>query len=390
MEATPVRRRRGFSGVWEHVPTGYATGRSGHSNTAGGSCIIRPMSTTQVESTVSNRHRDCPRCDLGRVIRWGRFRGIQRYRCAACGRTFSEYTATAVAYLKKRDRWPAFCAFSRVRRTVRQASAELGIHRNTAFRWRHRLLRAARTSAYRPPPFTSVPTLPLEGQIVVGDIWFLFSEKGKRPLGRPPRTSTSRSNWLNEPRVRVVLAVDDGGRVFGDLVGLRRPDVDTLEAVLRPSIGPNSVLFSRDGRFGAPSLLARRIGIPWRRYRGGGGWPAPADQAAVPAEPPPPDLPTHVRELRRWLRPLHGVATRYLANYVTWHHLTAGREPIAAIPGAEPGVGRNPHVPPVNLARTSNSSSRSRAARSKFIASAASFICSSRIRAHCSRSTSSA
>jgi hypothetical protein len=57
----------------------------------------------------------------------------------------------------------------------------------------------------------------------------------------------------------------------------------------------------------------------------------------------------------------------------------------------QPRRGRQPrYVPPVNLARTSNSSSRSLAARSKFMARAASFIWSSRIRAHCSRSTSSA
>jgi hypothetical protein len=65
----------------------------------------------------------------------------------------------------------------------------------------------------------------------------------------------------------------------------------------------------------------------------------------------------------------------------------------AQLPGLvrQPRRGRRPRYgPPVNLARTSNSSSRSLAARSKFIARAASFIWSSRIRAHCSRSTSSA
>jgi transposase-like protein len=301
---------------------------------------------TTFASDAPGRRPGCPRCGSPRVTGWGRFhlagrdRAVRRYRCAQCDRTFSEYTGSPVAGLKKRHLWPAFCDHSRARHTVRGCARRLGVHRNTAFRWRHRLLHAARTCAYRPPPFAAVPALPLQGRVVVGDIWFYFSEKGKRPLGRPPYTYRPRSAWLDEPRARLVLALDDDGRVLGDVVGLRRPNADMLEAALRPHIAPPAVLLSREGRFGAPSVVARRLRLAWQQFRGGGGWPitttrptgkharaardvaTPAAPPTAPPAAPPADLPAYIGELRRWLRPLKGVATRYLPNYVAWHQLT--------------------------------------------------------------------
>lgn len=291
------------------------------------------MSSQCLDLEPSAHRPACPRCGSRRVIRWGRFRCgppppegqhrtpggqpgagvVRRYRCGACTRTFTEHTGTPVAYLKRRDRWGSFCHAARRRHTVRGCAARLGIHRNTAFRWRHRLLSAARTGSYRPSPFGSVPSLPLRGRVTVGDFWLYHSEKGKRPLGRPPVTYRPRSQWLDEPRAWVILALDNGGRVFGDVVGLRRPNADALEETLRPRIARGAVVRSREGRFGAPSVVARRLGLGWEQYRGG-GWPPPPPGAE-------PDLQTHVRELRRWLRPFKGVATRYLGNYVAWYQL---------------------------------------------------------------------
>ena len=51
----------------------------------------------------------CPRCDADRVHRWGSFSGRKRYRCVACRRTFSDFTGTPLAYIKKLPAWSPYC-----------------------------------------------------------------------------------------------------------------------------------------------------------------------------------------------------------------------------------------------------------------------------------------
>jgi hypothetical protein len=46
----------------------------------------------------------CPRC-RGAMVRWGRVRGRQRWKCKACSRTFGRLTNTLRAGLRYRERW---------------------------------------------------------------------------------------------------------------------------------------------------------------------------------------------------------------------------------------------------------------------------------------------
>jgi hypothetical protein len=49
--------------------------------------------------------RGCPHCAGREVIAWGRSRGLSRFRCEGCGRTFNPLTKTPMAHLRKRERW---------------------------------------------------------------------------------------------------------------------------------------------------------------------------------------------------------------------------------------------------------------------------------------------
>lgn len=265
----------------------------------------------------------CPRCGGRRIIRWGRFETRrrpprQRYRCADCGRTFSDRTATPLAHLKKSHLWDRFCVCVRASMTVRDTARWIGVHRDTAFRWRHRLLDGVRSGDYRVPGSpTPMPQL-VAGPILLGEMWFLHSEKGKRPLGRPPRRNGWTVDWLRAPRAWVILAGDRNGHVWSDVVGMQRPDVADLERVLGPALDPldgQAVLLTREGPYGMVNAFARRVGLRYQRL---GRQPRDA--------PMPPDLGIYMRRLRRWLRPFCGVATRYLPNYLAWHRLV---EPIA-------------------------------------------------------------
>lgn len=138
--------------------------------------------------------RPCPRCSSTHTIRWGRTRGRQRYRCHGCHRTFSDLTATPLAYTKLLSRWPAFGDCMAQGLSVRATARRLGIHKDTAFRWRHRLARA----------YDTAPDAVLGGMVALSVAALPHSEKGRRPQGRPPRTRRGR---VLDPRVRKVVHV---------------------------------------------------------------------------------------------------------------------------------------------------------------------------------------
>jgi transposase-like protein len=84
----------------------------------------------------------CPRCGSEGVERWGRAAGIQRFRCRepGCRRTFNALTGTPLARLRQKALWLDYCEALVDGLSVRKAAKRSGVHRTTAFRWRHRFL----------------------------------------------------------------------------------------------------------------------------------------------------------------------------------------------------------------------------------------------------------
>jgi transposase-like protein len=97
----------------------------------------------------------CPHCGARRLHRHGLDRGVQRYRCCACGKTFSALTGTPLARLRHRGKWLDYLEGMLDGKSVRKAADEVGVHRNTAFRWRHRFLHLAKDD--RPEALAASP-----------------------------------------------------------------------------------------------------------------------------------------------------------------------------------------------------------------------------------------
>ena len=92
-----------------------------------------------LESRVAE-HPVCPHCGEGPVARWGSASGLQRYRCGACKHTFNALTGTPLAGLRHKEVWLTYAEQMAQGQSVRRSAKACGVHRNTAFRWRHRFL----------------------------------------------------------------------------------------------------------------------------------------------------------------------------------------------------------------------------------------------------------
>lgn len=84
--------------------------------------------------------RLCPHCHGQHVVRSGSVRGLQRYKCRDCGRTFNALTGTPLARLRYRQRWLGQTAALIEGLSITKVAQLLEVARSTAFRWRHRFL----------------------------------------------------------------------------------------------------------------------------------------------------------------------------------------------------------------------------------------------------------
>lgn len=82
----------------------------------------------------------CPHCESTNFIRDGKNKGLQRYKCKNCQKTFKDSTNTPTHGLHKKHKAEKYLEALRTGLSVRKSAKYAGISKNTAFAWRHKFL----------------------------------------------------------------------------------------------------------------------------------------------------------------------------------------------------------------------------------------------------------
>jgi transposase-like protein len=248
----------------------------------------------------------CPHCASNRTCKHGSFTrsdGSRQPRriCRTCGRTFNENTGTPIHYIKKRSEWRVLPKVMARSETVRRTAAILGVSRDTAFRWRHRLLAEVDR---RPQPT-------LSGRVGAGEAYIRYSEKGsRRSMGPGARRSANDGTqrrfrrFIDGKPSCVLLACSETQRV-SVVVGAGRPGTGGLRACLHRIVAPGTVLEATG--LGPFALACQGLGVHHVETMGAGARAADRLRSG----------------LYGWLRRFRGVATRYLHHYLAWHRAVA-------------------------------------------------------------------
>jgi transposase-like protein len=244
----------------------------------------------------------CPRCQAESLRPWGSSHGLARYRCRACGRTCNALTGTPLARLRHRERWSQYAQTMTQSLVIREAAKYCGVHKNTSFRWRHRFLRLI--AEHRAQH--------VSGIVEADETLFLKSFKGQRHLPRPARKrgGKAKSKGMSDDLIPV-LVVRDRSTQHADFQ-LERLDGAHLGDVLKPLIDPDAVLCTDSaaiyhGFARAEGITHHRLNLRQKRRT----------QGAFHIQ----NVNAYHSRLKGWLRPFHGVATKYLANYLGWRRL---------------------------------------------------------------------
>ena len=141
--------------------------------------------------------RRCPHCASEGAVSRGMARGLRRYQCKGCGRTFNALSGTPLSGLHHKERWLSFGASLAKGETVKASAARCDVAVSTAFRWRHRFLAAARSDSEV-----------LKGIVEADETYVLESRKGARGLGRKARRrgGKAKKRGLSREQVPVLMA----------------------------------------------------------------------------------------------------------------------------------------------------------------------------------------
>jgi len=267
---------------------------------------LRLTRRSPCESTLPERPH-CPKCHGASVVRNGQANGLQRYKCRDCGVTFNVLTGTPLARLRHREKWLQQAQVLNEGVSVRKAAARLGVHRTTAFRWRHRFLAVPR----------EIKAQRLEGVAEADETYLLRSYKGqRRRLAELPtaqarqsrrRGGHARKRGLSAEHVPILVLRNRTGQT-SDFV-LEAANIQCVRPVLQTVLAEDAVLCT-DGSNMLASV-ARELGIEhhavniFRGERTRGAWHIQNVNAY------------HGR-FKEWLRRFKGIATSYLTHYLGW------------------------------------------------------------------------
>ncbi len=256
----------------------------------------------------------CPDCSGVRVVRYGKRKGVQRYRCNDCRRYFNDLTGTVLQGIHLRNEFFQFYVCMLRGLSVREAARRIGISKNTSFDWRHRIIS-------RLEIVDSMTKL--SGIVEIAQRSMPISYKGSQPpmlvtgktYASVPRYKLGfRGRFRPEREGYMLLAVDRSGRVRVDVVA--RPIGRTFEDALSKMTSPDAYVCARREPGSWPTAQEYPKPINWvggSRARG----------CAQDTDANGPLYHTdHARALllafRNWMRRFCGVATKYVLRYASW------------------------------------------------------------------------
>ena len=229
---------------------------------------------------INKKINCCPICGGKKYIKHGTYKGIQRYKCKECKKTFSKSTNSLWSYSKKDlNIWIQFIELMMKRRSLRFCAKKLNINLATAFYWRHKILNVLKND--------SVPSS-LKGYVHINKTILKENFKGSRNMAVKRR----RNIWV------VAAKGDDDSMLvipaFNDFW-----DWNLFKNKIYSKIGEKAYIVPYQDRY---------IGIQAKKH----------NKNLVKEVESDDRIKYIIVNLRKWLGRFKGVASKYLEGYLSF------------------------------------------------------------------------
>ena len=244
-----------------------------------------------LKNNIYNKRKvdECPHCKSKIYIKYGKFNGIQRFKCKECKKTFSLVTNSIWSYSKKKpSKWFEFCELILEKKVLRECSDALNISITTAFLWRHKVLESLKKIQ---------STVMLRGNINMIKTSTKENFKGNR-------------NICTDVREKVlVLSANDNMDAMLSLPLCKRVwSFKAFELRVLPRISEGSNIIPYGDRY--VYLAAKKYG-------------ANSDDGISANDE---IMQNFSLIIKNWFKKFNGVATKYLSNYLSWFIIFCKKE----------------------------------------------------------------
>jgi transposase-like protein len=269
------------------------------------SMVLQELNQTSTEETVCIEEAHvvcCPHCESQLFVKNGKRADIQKYKCKACCRVFTSKTGTSLHRLQKVDKFELYKSLMLDSYyPIKQIAKKVGISIQTAFDWRHKILSG-----------TVNGDKAFEGITEIDDIWFLYSQKGRKGLDYSRKRGGSKRAGDNDFQAKLLITADRNKTTDMSLVRIGRLKKADIERKVSGRFSEDCALVSDKHRSiasFAKSENLKHVSFKASEHTAGGEYHVQNINNMAAA------LKTIINHT------LKGVSTKYLQNYANWYQI---------------------------------------------------------------------
>lgn len=245
----------------------------------------------------------CPYCNNKHIVRYGKHKGIQRYKCRDCGKTFTEMSFTPLNKTHHIDKWIPFIECMIEGFSLRKSAEIIGVTWVTLFYWRHKILSALK----------QVSIDKFEGIVEMDETYFLYSKKGQKHIeDRKPRKrgGVSKYRGISHEQVCVLVARDRDKNTISKVTCMGRIIKSQVENTIGQYLSKDNILCTDSWR--AYKTYENDKELEHYRIKSDGKTHVIKGIYHIQ------DVNSYHQRFKKWLDRFNGVASKYLYNYLSW------------------------------------------------------------------------
>ena len=264
--------------------------------------VLNKLSTNKAILSKDLIVNSCPHCKSKLFIKNGCRGAYQKYKCKSCCRVFTSKTGTSLHGLHKPEKFELYKSLMlEAYYPIKTIANKVGISIQTAFDWRHKILAGAikKDKSFK-------------GITEIDDVWFLYSQKGRKGLKYSRKRGGSKRVGDNEFQAKLLITADRNKTIDMSLACIGRLTKADIERNISGRFSDECVLVSDKHRSiaaFAKSEHLKHISFKASQHTAGGEY--------------------HVQNINNMAgslkgminHTLKGVSTKYLQNYATWYQI---------------------------------------------------------------------
>ncbi len=263
--------------------------------------------SSSLETSKFSNGLYCTNCGcIENIVKFGKYKEFQRYKCKDCGSTFTAKTNSIFnKSTKNMGTWSRYIDCLLNGTSLRKSAQICGISLPTSFFWRHKILHALRKKLDQNKS-------KLMGIIESDETYFRLSYKGSRrlPKGRiaHPRGEKANKRGLSKEQVCIACGLDRQGNVLSKMSNLGKVSTNDLVKVYSGRVQKKSIFCTDSEK--AYIKFAERKGFKLVQIEKGKHKLGIYHINHVNA---------FHNNLKQFMDKFRGVATKHLENYLTWN-----------------------------------------------------------------------